>query len=103
MGPASVNMGTLNIAEVDGMQPIVPQDIPGCDVGDSGVERGLPQLLLPAPPGGTGGAGPGPTVGGGAADIVHAAGRGGAAGTVHTAGGGGAATGIVHATGIGAM
>ena len=102
-GPASVNMGTLAIAEADGMQPIVPQDIPGCDVGDSGVERGLPQLLLPAPPGGTGGAGPGPTAGGGAADAVHAAGGGGAAGTVHTAGGGGATAGIVHATGIGAI
>ena len=62
------------IAEADGMQPIVPQDIPGCDVWDSRVERGLPQLLLPAPPGETGGAGPGPTAGGGAADIVHAAG-----------------------------
>ena len=75
-GPASVNMGTLAIAEADGMQPIVPQDIPDCDVGGSGVERGLPQLLLLAPPGGTGGAGPGPTAGGGAADTVHAAGGG---------------------------
>ena len=98
-----MNMGTLTIAEADGMQPIVPQDIPGCDVWDSGVERGLPQLLLPAPPGETGGAGPGPTAGGGAADTVHAAGGGGAAGTVHTAGGGGATAGIVHATGIGAI